>query len=202
MKAATWMSRFAALGILITAGCALWLILGRPVIESFLELRTSIAQSQETLARYRRLDATRAQLDTSLQRLSDARQADGQLLAGSSTQLIGARLQNHLKELVEANKANLTSMQLLPVREEDGFQRISMAVTFSGTIEALQSILFAIEYQSPYLFVEGLELRANREMLFNSSEPPQSQGLPQSSEVSRELQIQCVVFGYATTGAS
>src|SRR5262245_53239782 len=172
MKATTWMSRCAALGILITAGCALWLILARPVIDSFQELRTSIAQSQEALVRYRRLDATRAQLDTSLQRLTDARQADGQLLTGSSTQLIGAQLQNHLKELVEANKANLTSMQLLPVREEDGFQRISMAVTFSGTIEALQSILFAIEYQSPYLFVEGLELRANLGIILNTSEPP------------------------------
>ena len=56
-------------------------------------------------------------------------------------QLAGAKLQNRVKELVDASGASLGSMQLLPVREEEGYQRVSMAITLKATVKSLQSIL-------------------------------------------------------------
>jgi hypothetical protein len=74
---------------------------------------------------------------------------------------------------------------VLPVREEQGFERISMVVTLTATIESLQKILYAIEDQSPYLFIEDLELQTNRGMMQVSE-----------GEGSRDLQIHFEVFGY------
>jgi general secretion pathway protein M len=201
IRAPVLVSRCAALVITIALAGGLWLMLAQPLINSFVQHRASISQAQEMLARYRQLDTTRAQIDTNLQQVRGAQLAEGRLLTGGSTQLVGAQLQNHLKELIEANQGNLTSMQLLPVREENGFQRISMAVTFSATIESLQSILFAVEYQSPYFFLEGIDVRASSGATVGTPELREMQGGPQGSAEPRVLQIQCVVFGYSLIGA-
>jgi general secretion pathway protein M len=140
------------------------------------------------LAKYQRLDASRSKIDANLQELRSAQESEARVLKGGSTQLVGAELQNHLKGLIESHNANLVSMQVLPVREEQRFQRISMAVTLRATINALQPILFAIEDQSPYLFVEDLELRSNRGFI------------AESEEQALELQVQFVVFGYMAIG--
>jgi general secretion pathway protein M len=184
MKLSTWASRSAALAILLGAGAAFCLLLVQPLIASFVEHRESIVRSQEMLAKYRELDSTRAQIDSSLQKLHAAQATEERLLKGGSAQLVGAKLQNRLKELVEENGGTLTSMQVIPVREEQGFQRISMAVTLTATIETLQHILYAIEDQSPYLFIEDLDLLTNRGFTEVSEEAP------------RDLQVHFEVFGY------
>ena len=185
MKLSAWASRSAAFAILIATGAALWLMLVQPLIASYVEHRESIARSQEMLAKYQGLDSTRAQIDSSLDKLHAAQETEERLLKGGSTQLVGANLQNRLKELIEADGGILTSMQVLPVREEQGFQRISMVVTLTATIESLQQILYAIEDQSPYLFIEDLELLTNRGI----AEVSEGEG-------SRDLQVHFEVFGY------
>jgi len=186
MKLSSWVSRSGALAILIAVAAALWLMLMQPLMESFFEHRDSIARSQEMLARYQGLDSTRPQIESNLSKLHAAQAAEERLLKGGSAQLVGAKLQNHLKELIEADGGSLTSMQLLPVRDEQGFQRVSMAVTLNATIESLQKILYAIEDQSPYLFVQDMELLTNQGF---------SDGTD-SGERSRDLQVHFEVYGY------
>jgi general secretion pathway protein M len=188
IKASLFARKAAAIAILMLIAGAVWLVLIRPLIDSFMTYRESIAQSQEMLAKYQRLDASRSKIDANLQELRSAQESEARVLKGGSTQLVGAELQNHLKGLIESHNANLVSMQVLPVREEQRFQRISMAVTLRATINALQPILFAIEDQSPYLFVEDLELRSNRGFI------------AESEEQALELQVQFVVFGYMAIG--
>jgi general secretion pathway protein M len=188
INASLFARKAAAIAILMLIAGAVWLVLIRPLIDSFMTYRESIAQSQEMLAKYQRLDASRPKIDANLQELRSAQESEARVLKGGSTQLVGAELQNHLKRLIESHNANLVSMQVLPVREEQRFQRISMAVTLRATINALQPILFAIEDQSPYLFVEDLELRSNRGFI------------AESEEQALELQVQFVVFGYMAIG--
>jgi general secretion pathway protein M len=186
MRLSAWASRSAAIAILIAVGAALWLILAEPLMGSFVEHRESIARSQEMLARYRGLDSTRGQIDTSLSKLHAAQAAEERLLKGGSAQLVGAKLQNRLKELIETDGGALTSMQLLPARDEQGFQRISMAVTLTASIESLRQILYGIEDRSPYLFIENLEIAANQGFTDVSD----------GGETSRDLQVHFEVFGY------
>ena len=98
----------------------------------------------------------RGQIDANLQKLQAEQDSEGRLLTGGSVQLVGAKLQNRMKELIEAENGNLTSMQVLPVQEEKGFQRISMAVNPTAPITSLQKILYPVwkKIHSPYLFIE------------------------------------------------
>jgi len=181
----TWLSRLLALFILVAVIVLLQALTGQPLIDSFKEHRESIARSQEVLARYQKLNASRAQMHGRLDTVKAAYQSQGRLLSGDSSQLSGAGLQNRLKYLVDANNAELGSMQLLPVREEENFRRISVAISFTATTESLQAILYEIETQTPYLFVEKLELRKNR-TLRNAS----------SFQNEDELKVRLEVYGY------
>lgn len=181
MKVSVWISRFAAIAIVIAIAGALWLLLALPFINSFMDHRESIAQSQEMLAKYRQLDVSRAQIDTKLQQLHNDQQTEGRLLTGGSVQLVGAKLQNSLKETIEANKGNLVSMQMLPPRDEDGFRRLTLGVNLSANMESLQQILYAIEDQSPYLFIEDMELRTSGAV---------------DDTTNPEIQVEFEVFGY------
>jgi hypothetical protein len=191
MKVSVWASRGAAIAILIAVIIAFYITLGQPLIDSFIAHRESITQSQAILAKYQDLNASRAQINTRLKRLRTAQENEGRLLTGESAQLVGAKLQNRLKELVEANNANLGSMQLLAVRQEEGFQRVSMAVALKAPIESLQSILYEIENQSPYFFIEKLELRRDRSFAQMAN-----------SEKESELQVRLEFYGYMPPEAS
>lgn len=164
MTIPTWISRFFALVLLVLLIGLLQLLVGQPLIDSFAEHRSSIARSQEMLAKYSQLNGSREQMHGRLQEVQAAYESQERLLSGDSFQLAGAELQNRLKYLVDASNAELGSMKLLPVREEEGFRRISVAIAFSSTINSLQSILYEVETQTPYLFVEKLELRKSRNL--------------------------------------
>jgi Type II secretion system (T2SS), protein M subtype b len=177
--------RVVAVAILIGLFAGLWLMLAQPLIGSIFEHRESIAHSQEMLAKYRRLAATKTDIDASLQKLHAAQQSEDRLLSGASTQLVGAKLQNSLKGVVEASGGALTSIQMLPAVEDGGFQRIAMAITLTATINSLQKIIYTIENQNPYLFIEDLSIQAN-------------QGFIQASDESepQALQVHFEVYGY------
>jgi hypothetical protein len=185
MKLSTWASRTAAIVILIVALIAFQFIIGQPLIDSFIAHRESIAGSQATLMKYQELNASQGEVSSRLRRLKAAQENEGRLLTGENAQLVGAKLQNRLKELLDANNANLGSMQLLAVREEEGFQRVSMAVALKASIDSLQTILYEIENQSPYFFVEKLELRRDRGFV-RTTDPAKE----------NELQIRLEFYGY------
>jgi general secretion pathway protein M len=186
MKLLAWASRFLALTILVILMGVLQVMVGQPLIDSFIEHRESISRSQERLARYRQLNASRAQMHGRLEKIQTAYESEGRLLSGGSPQLAGAELQNRIKYLIDANNAELGSTQLLPVREEEGFRRIVVAVAFTATTESLRSILYEIETQTPYLFVEKLELRKDRNFVANAS----------ASQNADELRVRLEIYGY------
>jgi general secretion pathway protein M len=185
MSIMTWISRLSAFTLLILLVAALHVILGQPLIDSFREHRASIVASKGMLARYQQLNSSRAQMHGRLQQVQEAYESQGRLLTGQSSQLAGADLQNRLKYLVEANNAELGSMQLLSVREEEGFRRISVTISFTSAIDSLRSIIYEIETQAPYLFVKKLELRRNRSLI-NAS----------TLDDADELKITLEAFGY------
>ena len=185
MQLSGWMGRSVAVAILIGIGAAAWFMLAEPLIASFFEHRESIARSQEMLVKYKALVSTSKEIDLGLRKLHTAQQNEDRLLKGASTQLVGAMLQNRLKEIIDVNKGSLTSIQVLPVRDEEGFKRIPLAVTLTASVESLQKIVYMIEDESPYLFIENLELQSNRGMMEVSEE----QGSP-------DLQVHFEVFGY------
>jgi hypothetical protein len=187
MSRSVWASRLLALLILILLLGALQLFMGQPLVDSFIETRESIAHSQQILEKYRQLNNSSDQMHGRLGEIQESYDSEGRLLDGGSVQLAGANLQNRLKYLIDANDAELGSMRLLPVREEEGFWRISMAVSFKATTESLQAILYELETQTPYLFVQKLELRKGRNLVNASALALQD---------ADDLKVQLETYGY------
>jgi general secretion pathway protein M len=185
MRLPVWASRMAALAILLMAGATFWLTLVQPLIGSCFEHLESISRSQAVLAKYQGLASMRGQIDAGLQKLQAEQDNEGRLLTGGSVQLVGAKLQNRMKELIETENGNLTSMQVLPAQEEKGFQRISMAVNLTAPMASLQKIFYAVENQSPYLFIENFQLMGD-----------QRYGETAEQEQQGELQVHFEVFGF------
>lgn len=188
MIVSSWISRAVALLLLMVPIAVLQLFIGSPLINSFVDSRESIAKSQATLEQLRHLASSRQEVEARLQEFKARHKSEGSLLKAQSVELAGAALQSHLRQLLEANGAELDSMQLLPVREEEGFRRISVSFSFRATMNSLQPVLYAVETQVPYLFVQKLELRSLRRLM--------STVRSSTDDQSEELRVQLEVYGY------
>jgi hypothetical protein len=184
MRLSPFMSRCAALLMLGGAILLLWLVLLQPFVDSWIAHRESIGDSLATLAKYKQLNSSRAAVYQNLQQLRLAQKSESRLLTGGSSQLAGAKLQNHIKEIVDSQKGTLISVQTLPVQDEEGFQKISIIVVLNTNLDSLMTILYDIEYQTPYLFVDGLDIRRNAGVMASASEG------------SDTLQVQFEIYGY------
>ncbi len=154
--------RILALLLLFAALAALWLFLAQPVMARFALYRQSMAQSDEYLARYRRMAGGREQLERALEKARRARASSGQFLQGSSTAIIAASLQNDAKKIIAASGGTLKSTQLLQHEDEKDFRRVTIRVNMSGGVEATMQIFHAIESANPYLFLGNVQIRAPR----------------------------------------
>ena len=65
-----------------------------------------------------------------------------------------------LRDTASANQLNVTSSQVLPAREQDGFDRQGFTLTCEGSQAAVAQWLGALAARSPLVYVENLQLNA------------------------------------------
>jgi general secretion pathway protein M len=191
MEMSRTMSRFLALAILAAIVALLWLFVVWPITAKFDAYDESMVQSEELLARYLRVSGTRADLEAALAEARRDQAAVSGFLKGASVQLVAADLQNTLKRLINANGGELNSIQMLPQEAENGFHQVAMRVVMTGDTETLRRVIYAIETANPYLFLDNLDIRAQRKRTQKNEN--------QSAEV---LQVRYDVYGYMPAGAS
>jgi len=115
---------------------------------------------QNRLQRLNGLLATQADLEATLQRVSQDSSTDAYYLPEESPALAAATLQQRVRQAVESNGGNLVSTQALPVVMEDGFARVGIRVQMIGDTDAVQKMLHALESARPLLFTDALQIRA------------------------------------------
>jgi len=76
--------------------------------------------------------------------------------------LASADLQKFIKSTISAAGGQLTSTQVLPSKQEEGFNKITLKVRMSGDVEILRSVLHEIESSSPIMIVTQLDIRPVR----------------------------------------
>lgn len=117
-------------------------------------------------------------------------------LRGDNPTLAAARLQARIQSLVEAAGGRVTSTQILDpdTGAEPGaakrFPRIGIRSQLQIDIEQLRQVFHAIESSRPYLFVDGLTIRAPVQRRSRRA-APQSDGT---------LVVTFDAFGYLWTG--
>jgi hypothetical protein len=141
-----------------------------PVGSMFLTQSTERGQALAELAAYRAKIAAaprlRATADAVARQESDA----GMLIAGASTSLAAANMQNTIFEIVQRHGGQLRSSQVLESTVAKGLARILVHYEVSLPPGSLLAATYELETRTPFLFVDAAEIRP--ELYGNASSGP------------------------------
>jgi general secretion pathway protein M len=179
--------RALALAILVALVAGGYYAIAQPLIDSYADNRATIAQLQDTLARYRRAARALAPRQAELASLKKSQATADGFLQGSSDTLIAAQIQNRVKQTADAAKAELKSSQVLPAEAEGKLKRIAVRDQMSATTAGLLAMFHDLEAQSPLLFLDNVTLQVRPTALRDRSDPG-------SGDV---IDVQFDVYGYS-----
>lgn len=135
---------------------------------------------------YQRVADQSEQYQAEFQRLAASRNRDKRYLTSANESLATAELQRKIKQLTDGGKkGDVLSTQVLQTTEEEGFNRVVIRVRMKSTLEDLVSTLYALESQTPYLFVSNLTIRSRQVA---------RRRLPSTEELNKALQLMDVDF--------
>jgi general secretion pathway protein M len=125
----------------------------------------------EYQAEVERLEPRIARLQGLLNREEDVRRAastvgsdvlDLVYPATDDSGTVAANLQKNVREILAAAGLSVSNSQILPLREQEGFDRIAVKLTASGDLPALDTALADLNAYLPLLLVESIEIWPNR----------------------------------------
>ncbi len=200
-RPSSFASRLLAVGLLAVTVAVIYLLVVAPVMAKFAGYRESIEQSRDLYAKYQGISAGRDELAIQLEEIKRRDAAAGGYIMGASETLAAAELQNHIKAVFNRNGATLKSLQILPTEEEEGgFLRIIVRAQLTAGSTGLQQVIFALEADKPYLFIENVDIRKQRQRRKRTR--TRRPATPQPTYDPGLLDIRFDVFGYmrAPTG--
>ncbi len=158
------LGRLLALTLLLGSLAAGQVLIVEPLRQRHAALEESIALSQELLRRYAKETRDPAALERQRDALSGKQAVvTTGLLRGENETLAGAFVQSFLATTVERSGGSVRSVQVLPVREDQGLRKISARAQLRVTSAGLRDILHRLEGSDPYLFVGNLDIRQNQQ---------------------------------------
>ena len=155
-----WISRLAALLLLLLVIGAVYGFVLEPIIIGYSETDQKIAEARDQISRYQRLAAMRPGLSKQVEQSASQAMSRSYYLSGSTDALAAAGLQDRVNALIAGKGGSLRSTQPMPGVDEEQFRRITLRVQMTGTTEALFETLYALEAGTPLLFVENLDIQS------------------------------------------
>ena len=113
---------------------------------------------------------------------------DAALLPGASTALAAASMQSLVKALVEHHSGQIRSAQPMPGAAADGMEKVVVQYEVSLPLGALRAALHDLESQTPFLFIDEIEIRPELYAAGAATTPS-------------DLHVQWTLHGYRRTGA-
>jgi general secretion pathway protein M len=185
-------SRWLAVGLLILLLAALVAAIAVPTLLLHRHYDMYLDQYSDHLARYRRVAATRTDVEAAIAEV-EKRDAKRYYLKAHSQAMAAAELQGIVSRVIENHKGHMISSQIVQQNKEDAkaspATRIALSAQFSAATVPLQTILHDIEVHEPYLFVDQLTVRANQGRQFKPVPGQQP-----------EFSIQLTVYGFMQAG--
>jgi len=142
------------------------------------------------LERYRRAARNLAPRQAELAALKQHQSSQEGFLQGSNDTLLAVQIQNRIKALADANRAELRSSQVLPPQDEGKLRRISVRGQVSTTLAGALHLFYGLESVMPLLFIDNVDLRARPANLRDRN----------STDASDIVDLQFDVYGYAQGG--
>lgn len=146
------------LGLLIGA----YRLIVRPVVSSYEVAAQSIEQSRSLLERYRALAAQQENLAALVAERERAAAESTAYLDGPTGALAAAALQDQVGAVIARAGGDLRSTRVLtgePVEQVAGISRAGLRLDLRVDVEGLERLLYEIETDEPYLFIEQITVR-------------------------------------------
>lgn len=150
--------RWVALGLLIIVLVLIYQLTLAPLWARYQTLTPRIAEQQEQVQRYQRLAAQAPQLKARLKRLRNDPRFSSYLVAGASSALAAASVQQRLQELAQAQQGNVLSTRVGKPQADGDFEQVTINARLQINLAGLQALLYNLETQPPYLFVRNLHV--------------------------------------------
>jgi len=165
-----------------------YFILIDPIRELLDERAENIAQRRATLARYQAVSTQEDAVRSFARRVAESNQR-GELIAGSSAGIVNANLQARLKTLAEQANVMVRSVQMLPPKSVRGAMLVGARLEAFGALEALHTMVRAIEGEPPLLLVTSATMHGQ----------PVFWGMPNAAgtDAEQKLEVQFDVYGGA-----
>jgi general secretion pathway protein M len=176
-------SRFLAVALLLVLLSLAVLAIAAPVLLLHQHYDQALENLSDRLTRYSRVVAMRPGIESQL-KVAQAKQASRFYLKSSGPSLAAAEIQDLAKVVIEQNGAKLTSMQILPHKDENGLRQVTVNIQLSGKFQALHQVVYALENTQPYLFIDNASIRSP--LAFSSLNPAEA-----------ELYVQFDLAGFA-----
>ncbi|HSS63227.1 MAG TPA: type II secretion system protein GspM [Gammaproteobacteria bacterium] len=154
--------RIAAVTLLLLALALVGALVVRPIWARYAANRDRIADLEQTVARFESIATRQAGLERRLETVRRSINLDELTLRADSATLAAADLQEQVKAAVQAAGGSLTSTQILEPEKVSSFERISVNVRMTGTTQAVQESLYALESGQPVLAIDDLLVVARR----------------------------------------
>lgn len=181
-------SKAAALALLAAVLVIVCGVVAAPLWMMHRHYDVAIEDASSRLERYLKIAGMRAGLQKQFDAVKVLGTA-GHFLKSASPALAAAEIQEQAKGIVEVNGGKLSSMQILPHKDDGLYRQIPVALQLTGTLTALKKILHALESSHPYLFLDNFTVRS-----------PMANAARNASAVEPEIFIQFDLTGYALKG--
>ena len=144
-----------------------------------------LAQLESRHARLLGLESQRAELETARQRAAALREQYVYPATGDEAQT-GNQVQQKVRDTMTAAGLQVISSQVLPAKEEKGFDRIRMVVNTEGEILGVQSALAVLSSQQPVIIIDELSINVMGALANNNPKLPSRLSAHFSLSVLRE----------------
>jgi general secretion pathway protein M len=184
-----WIALIAVPLLVVGTLAAVW-------TSEFSRLATSIADSEDQLARYRRLIGTLPDLRAELEQVQANESFKAFYFDAATPALAGAELQRTVQDVVTAANGRLISTQILPGPPEETPPRVRVRTQIQGSTETLLDVLHALEQARPFLFVDQLSIRSSARPALPEADPSGRALRRPPSNPAGELTMRLDVFGF------
>lgn len=181
-------SRMSAIAILLVVVVLLIGIVAVPIWLLNRRYDAAVEDAVGRLVRYSRVVGMRDGLHQKAMEIK-ALESARHFLKSASPALAAAELQEQVKVILDANGGKLSSIQILPHKDDGAYRQIAVSLQFTAPLGAVKAMLYALESAHPYLFIDNLQIRV-----------PNPLGMSKEAISDPELFVQFDLTGYAVKG--
>jgi general secretion pathway protein M len=153
--------RLLALGIALAVLALTYLSVARPLTALHAGMKDELADLAMQRARLRKIEADLPRLQATVDSMKRRATESSLVLTETSDAVAAAALQSRLQAIASAEGAEMSSVESLSPKVQEGFRRVGVRAVVTCDLTALAAILRTLSAARPPLFVENLDIRNN-----------------------------------------